>query len=232
LGQLSVQATYDIWGFSYYGEAMFSMMHSSTNSYWTNSPIFQAVVGPGNLVFAGIATNCTTSTNVWITNLVATIVGSGTNTSVNLTFTIFGGQTGVFYDVYANAVPGPTNSPAYGWAWMGQGQSCHTYTLANMPTASLYLTLGQPIDSDGDGLRDLYELLITHTDPYKPDTSGDGMLDGWKVIWPGLSPRIDNSALPGNRANYGYNSTDWLNTISGAKSETVVTDFEGNVTGN
>jgi len=228
LDQLEVQSTYDIFGFAYDAEALLSMMQSSTNYYWTNSPTFQAVVGPGNLGFAGIATNCASSTNVWITNLVATIVGSGTNATVTLTFTIFGGQSGVFYDVYANAVPGPTNSPAYGWAWMGQGQSCHTYTLANMPTASLYLTLGLPIDSDGDGLRDLYEILITHTDPHNPDSSGDGMWDGWKVVW-WLSPSVKHVSQPTERSNYTYNQADWMQQISGIKNGSVTLDAEGNV---
>ena len=38
-----------------------------------------------------------------------------------------------------------------------------------------------PIDSDGDGLSDEYELSIG-TDPYNPDTDGDGLTDGEEVL--------------------------------------------------
>jgi hypothetical protein len=35
-------------------------------------------------------------------------------------------------------------------------------------------------DSDGDGLPDIYEVLVTQTDPTKPDTGDTGLLDGYK----------------------------------------------------
>ena len=38
-----------------------------------------------------------------------------------------------------------------------------------------------PIDSDGDGLSDEYELSIG-TDPHNPDTDGDGLTDGEEVL--------------------------------------------------
>ncbi len=41
-------------------------------------------------------------------------------------------------------------------------------------------------DSDGDGLPDVVEAVLG-TDPNNPDTSGDGVSDGWKV-WHGLDP--------------------------------------------
>jgi hypothetical protein len=36
-------------------------------------------------------------------------------------------------------------------------------------------------DSDKDGLSDYDELYIYHTDPYNPDTDGDGYTDGYEV---------------------------------------------------
>ena len=35
-------------------------------------------------------------------------------------------------------------------------------------------------DTDGDGLPDIYEVLVTHTDPEKADTGNTGVLDGFK----------------------------------------------------
>ncbi|MCX7590516.1 MAG: OmpA family protein, partial [Kiritimatiellae bacterium] len=40
--------------------------------------------------------------------------------------------------------------------------------------------VGGPLDSDGDGLLDSYELQIK-TDPFNPDTDGDGLQDGEEV---------------------------------------------------
>jgi hypothetical protein len=37
-------------------------------------------------------------------------------------------------------------------------------------------------DSDGDGLPDIYEVLVTQTDPANPDTGKTGMLDGYKDL--------------------------------------------------
>ena len=44
-----------------------------------------------------------------------------------------------------------------------------------------------PLDSDGDGLTDRYELEIG-TDPYNPDSDGDGLTDGEEVLKYGTDP--------------------------------------------
>jgi len=41
-------------------------------------------------------------------------------------------------------------------------------------------TAGWGEDSDGDGLPDIYEVLVTKTDPVNADTGGTGLLDGYK----------------------------------------------------
>jgi hypothetical protein len=41
-------------------------------------------------------------------------------------------------------------------------------------------TAGWGEDSDGDGLPDIYEVLVTGTDPLKADTGNTGILDGYK----------------------------------------------------
>ena len=48
-------------------------------------------------------------------------------------------------------------------------------------------------DSDGDGLPDYLERTVYHTDPYNPDTDGDGMNDAWEVAH-ALDPFADDAS--------------------------------------
>lgn len=190
---------------------------SSSPSY------YNAITGSGSLQFVGSAATCTSDTNVWITNVTASVAGNGT---VSVTFTIQGGTNGALYDVFGSSVLGfGTN---YTWAWLGQGSQCDTYTITNLPFAC-FLILGTPLDSDGDGLTDAYENLVTHTDPHNADTDGDGIPDGWEVVL-GLNALVNDSSQGGSRANYGYDGADWLRTLSGTRSGSVTLDAEGNVT--
>ena len=101
---------------------------------------------------------------------------------MNLAFTIMGGSNSLAVRrVCHRRTGGPTITNAQ-WGWMGQGYPCTRYVLTNLPSSSALLILGTPQDSDQDGLTDAYELLVSHTNPHKADTSGDGMLDGWKVL--------------------------------------------------
>ena len=120
---------------------------------------------------------------------------------------------------------GPNGFP---WAWLGQGLHCNTYTLAGLPNTTCFLILGTPLDTDGDGLTDAYEKLVSKTDPNNPDTDGDGIPDGWSVLL-GLNPLTNISTQPSSRSNYGYTLADWLNQVSGVKSGAVSLDNEGNV---
>ena len=63
--------------------------------------------------------------------------------------------------------------------------------------------MGTPFDSDGDGLTDAYELLVSHTDPHNAYSNMDGILDGWEILL-GLNPQTSNLTTPSERANYGY----------------------------
>ena len=197
----------------------------SAPSSSTNGPIFNAVTGSGFLT--AISTNtsgCVTSSNVWITNFTAAVVG----TNMSITFTIGGGSNGVPYDVFANSVLDFSNTTNAPWAWMGQGYQCVTYTITNLPMSSCFLILGSPVDQDADGLTDAYERLVSKTDPTNPNSSGDGMLDGWKVLW-GMSPLINNSAQPNERNNYIYDGTSRLESLSGIENEGFGFDNEGNI---
>jgi hypothetical protein len=188
-------------------------------------PTFNAITGPGWLQWITNASGCTSGSEVWLTNLVCSLT---TNQGADFSFSIAGGSDGLLYDVFANAVIGPPGSPGYQWAWQGQGYHCNTYLLTNLPGVAAFLILGTPQDYDQDGLTDAYENLASKTDPNNPDTSGDGMLDGWKVLW-GLNPLANNPAQSGLRLNYGYDGGGWLQTISGVRSGSVSLDAEGNV---
>jgi len=188
-------------------------------------PTFNAVTGSGILIALSTnTTGCVSSSNIWITNFTAAVVG----TNMSITFTLEGGSNGVPYDVFANSVLDFSNTTNAPWAWMGQGYQCVTYTITNLPIGACFLILGNPTDSDSDGLTDAYERLVSKTDPDNPNSSGDGMLDGWKVLW-GMSPLINNTAQPSERNNYIYDGTGRLEVDSGIENEIFGFDGEGNI---
>ena len=143
------------------------------------TPIYDVITGQGNLLWVTNAATCVSGTgayNIWITNAVATRVGSGTNATMNMTFTIEGGADNVPYDVFANSVLGiGTNT----WAWMGQGYHWNTYTLTNLPNATCFLILGTPQDSSGFGLTDAYELLVLQVNPDGSQTNSYSVPYAW-----------------------------------------------------
>jgi hypothetical protein len=160
---------------------------------FTNSTIPDVITGAGDLQWDGVAANCAYNANpyyVSITNVSATASINGT---MNVTFSINGGQSGYLYDVFAtSALKSPL--PNAIWAWMGQGAACNTYTLTNINSSTALLILGTPLDSDGDGLTDAYELLVSHSSPTNYSTDGTGMADGWEVLYfghTGIDPNGD-----------------------------------------
>ena len=67
-----------------------------------------------------------------------------------------------------------------GLAWTWGGKKIGDDTGINDPH--------KPLDSDGDGLTDRYELETVGTDPNNPDTDGDGLTDGDEVLTYGTDP--------------------------------------------
>jgi hypothetical protein len=199
LGSNDVQAIYN-WELPIYEIAPWSKSANniaSASSQPTYTPTYDAIAGQGSLQNLGSAATCSYGTNaynVWITNVVAKLVGTGTNKTMNLTFAIEGGADNAPYDVFANSVLsfGTNGTP---WAWMGQGNHCNIYTITNLPNSTCFVILGTPLDSDGDGLTDAYELLVSKTNPYNPDTSGDGLSDSDKILL-GLNPLAVNPSIP------------------------------------
>jgi Concanavalin A-like lectin/glucanases superfamily/Bacterial TSP3 repeat len=216
--------SYTYYEISPWNMAMFNIISEPSNPSGSPS-YYDAITGQGGLQLVG-SVSAITSTNVWITNVVATVTGSGSN-NMSLTFTIQGGSNTVPYDVFANSVLsfGTNGVP---WAWMGQSYHGNIYTLTNLPSTACFLILGTPQDSDNDGLTDAYELLVSKTNPNVADTDGDGIPDAWEVLL-GLNPLVNDNAQSGSRSNYSYDSVDWLEGISGVRTGSVSLDNEGNV---
>ena len=215
--------TYPFYMINPENRAMFTM--SSANSSPSTGATPDVITGLGNLQWVGsVAPNYSTNANIiWITNIVVSAAGSGTE---NVTFTIQGGLPGYYYDVFATgAFEAPL--PNAIWFWMGQGNSGNIYTVP-ITSGNAFLILGTPQDSDGDGLTDAYENLVSHTDPHNAYSNLDGILDGWDILL-GLDPHTANFTSSSQRANYSYTTADWLNGVSGIKSGTITTDNEGNV---
>jgi hypothetical protein len=207
-----------------WNSAMFNIV-SAPSTPSTNAVTPDVITGAGDLQWDGAVTPIysTNANLVWITNITATTAGDGTE---NVTFTIQGGQAGYYYDVFATgALDSPITNAV--WFWMGQGYSGNTYTLP-ISSINAFIILGTPLDSDGDGLTDAYEKLVSHTDPNNAYSNLDGILDGWEALL-GLNAQTSNLTQPGKRANYIYTTADWLNQVSGVKSGAVVMDAEGNV---
>jgi hypothetical protein len=185
-----------------------------------------AITGAGYLQLDPNTFPCVFATNaniVWITNVSAVTAGDGT---MNVKFTIDGGQPGVAYDVFAT---GALVSPIIDadWSWMGQGAASNTYTLPISGSANAFLILGTPVDSYGADLTDAYQWLVLHNNPMNTN-SADGILMGWEVLL-GLNPQNSNLTDPTKRSNYGYTPADWLSGVSGARSGSITNDPEGNV---
>lgn len=69
------------------------------------------------------------------------------------------------------------------WAWWARSTAGQTnFSLTNPGFSECYFRLGTMLDSDGDGLTNAYEDLVSHTDPQNADTDGDGVDDFAEVL--------------------------------------------------
>ena len=226
LDSADVQTIYN-WYYEFYminpfNIDMFSIVSAPSSP--STGPTPDVITGAGDLQWIGTATPVysTNANVVWITNTTAAMASDG---SMNITFTIQGGLPGFNYDVFATGALAPLTNAV--WFWMGQGTNSGRYTL-NIISTDAFLILGTPQDTDGDGLTDAYELLVSHTDPLNARSNLDNILDGWEILL-GLNPTISNFTSASQRLNYGYTFADWLNTVTGIKPGSVTADNEGNI---
>jgi hypothetical protein len=90
-------------------------------------------------------------------------------------FAIVNGDPNAFYDLSGTmSLSGP-------WTWLGKMKMGAQYVLIDPTKAQYFYKINAPQDTDGDGLTDVYENEVTHTDPNNPDTDGDGLSDGLEV---------------------------------------------------
>lgn len=80
------------------------------------------------------------------------------------------------------------------WAWLlrtaaGQSNAC----TAVWGSVEAYYQLGTTQDTDGDGLTDAFEHLVSHSDPALVSTRGDGFSD-WLAYVQGRNPRVPGSS--------------------------------------
>jgi hypothetical protein len=201
---------------------------AKADSLLPSAAFFTGVTGSGNLIPIRNGVSCITSNRIWLTNFNATIAPDST---MNVIFTIAGGEDGILYDVFANGVLDFSTNRANAWVWMGQGYHCTTYVINNLPTTGAFLILGTPEDDDNDGLTSAYEWLVSKTNPLLWDTDGDGKGDGWGLL-PGMDPLTND--FPGPLKLPAVDSTflrilapDLLEMIR-ISSDTTVWDFTTN----
>jgi hypothetical protein len=124
------------------------------------------------MLLQGPTSTCNTNAPLYITNTVCAWV---TNQGWTVTFDIQG--TNGPADIFTTTTLGTTNA----WTWLENGPTCHTYQYTNQPGTNACYILGTPLDSDGDGLTDAYEKLVSKTAPNNADTDGDGWTDGQEL---------------------------------------------------
>lgn len=144
--------------------------------------------GPQMLRLVGGTSECHTNGPAYITN---TIVVYATNTGWTVQFDVQGSNSPV--DIFVVTYLSGNSITNSSWTWLERGPTCSTYQYTNQPAAQSFYVLGTLQDSDGDGLTDAYEKLVSKTDPNNADTDGDGMPDGWEVNH-GLNPLVNDAS--------------------------------------
>lgn len=114
-----------------------------------------------------------------------------TNTTVSLAIHTPWNVTNGVYDLFYTTNLAPPST----WAWLlrcAPGQTNLTVTGLTGPQG--FFILGLTNDTDGDGLSDAYEKLVSHTNPNLYSTDGTGMSDGWGIQYfghIGVDPNAD-----------------------------------------
>ena len=207
-----------------FNAAMF-LFTSATSNPSFNANSYSAITGTGNLMLIGDAAYCITNANSNLVWMASVQTASASNGTMNVAFSIEGGQDGCAYDVFAtSALQYPIGNAQ--WIWLGQGYHCKRY-MVNLPSANAFLILGTPIDSDGDGVTDAYENLISHTDPGHAQSDTNSVPYAW-YIQNGLDPQSgmqdpDRDALLnyqeyfwGTRPKVSEGLAIWVNAPNGA----------------
>lgn len=156
------------------------------------------------MLMGGPVALCVTNSPLYITNTVAWF---DTNTLWTVQFEIQGTNSPADIFCATNLIGNHiTNSF---WVWLERGPSCYTYQYTNQsPERSFYILGDSTVDSDGDGMPDAYENLVTHSNPHVwnfLDSDGDGLSDAWELA-NGYNPT--QADTDGNGIPDGYEDKD------------------------
>lgn len=88
--------------------------------------------------------------------------------------------------------------------------------------SNAFVTIGNPIDTDLDGVPDDIEILVLHTDPYCWDTDGDGVPDGLETL--NFSSNPNSSDSGGDGLGDGWKAYAGLNPSFAYSTNTVASN--------
>ncbi|MDW8308768.1 MAG: LamG-like jellyroll fold domain-containing protein, partial [Verrucomicrobiales bacterium] len=125
----------------------------------------------GRMRILGGTAECFTNVPVYLTNIVALFQ---TNAGWTVQFDVQGGPVGAYWDLFVTTNLGANHLTNAQWFWLERGPSCSTYQYTNQFGERSFYIVGRTNDTDGGGLPDAYERLVTHTDPN--DSSDDRLL--------------------------------------------------------
>ena len=120
------------------------------------------------------------------TNLWLQITGT-TNTTNGLTaYFVIWPPTNVtdgVYDLFltTNLAANVSGLNVTNWAWVMRNTAGQTnLTVTNLTADYCFFRLAETNDTDGDGLSDAFEKLVSHTDPDNADQNSNSIPDGWE----------------------------------------------------
>ena len=117
-----------------------------------------------------------TTNDLWLQITGTTNTGSGITASLVI-HSPWNVSNGV-YDLFSS-----TNLLSTTWQYLGRCSPGQTnLTVTGLIGDIGFFRLGTTNDTDGDGLTDAYEQLVSHTDPNLYSTDGTGMSDGWEIF--------------------------------------------------
>jgi hypothetical protein len=120
-------------------------------------------------------------TNLWLQ--ITGTARTGTNRTAYFTIWPPNGVTNGVYDLFLT-----TNLSAHvsglnetNWAWVLRCDAGETNLIVtNLTAKTCFFLLGLTNDTDGDGMSDAFEHLVSHTDPNNGDQNSNGIPDGWE----------------------------------------------------
>lgn len=137
------------------------------------------------------------SNDLWLEIAATNGATGGGVARVMASFTIHT-PTSAAYDLFAttNLTTNVAGLNLTNWLWLGRIEAELTNVLVETYWPDMaFFQLGTTNDSDGDGLSDAYERLVSHTNPGTPssvDTDGDGLPDWWEIAH-GLNPYVNDA---------------------------------------